>query len=314
MQDPTVAIVRCPDYEQIDEAIDRLLELMGGLGSVIQPGQRVLIKPNLLKADPVESAVITHPAVIRAVTARVKAFGALPFIGDSPAFGTVPKVAKATGIAEIAEELDVPTVDLNRPVSVPTPDARSLPRFKVSRWALEADAIINLPKLKVHQQMQMSGAIKNLFGCVAGKRKAWFHLSHGQDRTRFATMILEYVQLIQPALTITDAVVAMERLGPRNGDPYPLGLLTGGVDVVALDTVHWAILGQSPETLDFLKVARELNMGETRLEHIPTVGLPLEEAIVHDFKMSRQVPVTFSPFRIARSTLKHLWAKRVAAS
>ena len=313
MPDATVALVQCDNYEVVDEALAQLLELLGGWKAFVRPGQRVLIKPNLLKACPVESAVTTHPAVIRAIVRQVQALGAHPFIGDSPAFGTAPKAARQAGIAEVAEEFQIPVVDLNQPVVVPMPEARSLRRFKLSRHVLQADVIINVPKLKVHQQMQLSGAIKNLFGCVAGKRKARLHLSHGQDRVRFAKMILETVQAIRPTLTITDAVIAMERLGPRHGDPYPLGLLTGGVDVVALDCVHWAIFGQSPDTLDFMRAANELKMGETSLDRIPILGVPLHQAQVHDFQLSRQIPVTFSPFRIVKSTLKHLWAKKIAS-
>lgn len=313
MPRPTVAIVQCPQYEQVDEALGGLLEMLGGLGKYIQPGQKVLLKPNLLAASAVETAVTTHPAVVHAVVRRVQELGAVPFIGDSPAFGATPKVAKVTGMMAVAEELGIEVVELDQPAWVPSSEAESMSRFRISRRVLDADAVINLPKLKVHQQMQMTGAIKNLFGCVAGKRKAWLHLSHGEDRMRFGKMLLETAQRIRPVLTITDAVIAMERQGPRHGDAYPLGLLTGGTDVVALDSIHWSVLGQPIEEFDLLRAARELGMGAVAPEEVEVLGVPLQQARAHDFQMARQVPVSFSPFRIARSTIKHLWAKRAAA-
>ena len=96
------------------------------------------------------------------------------------------------------------------------PESYSLRTYKLGREVVEADVVINVPKLKVHQQMQLTAAIKNNFGCVPGKRKARLHFSRGQDRITFGKMLIEYSQLIKPALTVIDAITAMHKLGPRS--------------------------------------------------------------------------------------------------
>ena len=160
--------------------------------------------------------------------------------------------------------------------------------------------------------MQLTAAIKNNFGCVPGKRKARLHFSRGQNRVVFGKMLIEYCQLIKPALTVVDAITAMEKMGPRYGNPYPLGILTGGTDVVAMDRVHAEIIGLPDTQFDLMNAAREIGVGETDLKEIEILGELLPEVRVYDFQLPRLAPVNFSPFRIAKSTLKHLWAKRVA--
>jgi len=174
---------------------------------------------------------------------------------------------------------------------------------------LDADVVINVPKLKVHQQMQLSAAIKNPFGCAPGKLKTRLHFYRGEDKLTFAKMILEYYQLVNPQLTVVDGIIAMERLGPNGGDPYPLGILTGGVDCVAMDRVHGEIIGIPADELEFLIVAKELGIGETDIGQIEIVGEDIDSVKVSDFKLSRQTPVGFSPHRVLRSIIRNIWIK-----
>ena len=101
-------------------------------------------------------------------------------------------------------------------------------------------------------------------------------------------------------------------LGPRNGNPYSLGILTGGVNVVALDRVHAEIVGLPDAEFDLMNAAREIGVGETDLTQIEILGERLADIRVTDFKFPVMRPVNFSPFRIVKSTIKHLWAKRAA--
>jgi len=58
-----VSIVRCLTILTQKRAIAEALELLDGLENIIHPGDRVLLKPNILAASPPESAVTTHPLV-----------------------------------------------------------------------------------------------------------------------------------------------------------------------------------------------------------------------------------------------------------
>jgi uncharacterized protein (DUF362 family) len=310
----TVAIVKCSTYSQdrVDQGVSDLLDLLGGITRYVKPGDWVLLKPNLLGASHPDDPTSTHHTVIRSLIREVQSVGGKPFIGDSPAFGNVTTVARRSGLMAVAEEFGVPITDWSQSVKVPHPAHYSLRLYKLAREVIEADVVINVPKLKVHQQMQLTAAIKNNFGCVPGKRKAHLHLSRGKDRITFGKMLIEYCELIKPALTVVDGIVAMDRVGPRGGDAYPLGLLTGGVDVVALDRVHAEIVGLSDEEFDLMNAAREIGVSETDLTRIEIVGERLADVQTTDFKFPEMMPVNFSPLRIVKSTIKHLWAKRVA--
>ena len=82
----TVSVVRCPSYEAetVRAALKRVLEPLGGIGTFVRPGQRVLLKPNLLSAKEPRRAITTHPRLVEAVADEVRGAGAVPFIGDSP--------------------------------------------------------------------------------------------------------------------------------------------------------------------------------------------------------------------------------------
>ncbi|MCK4928337.1 MAG: DUF362 domain-containing protein, partial [Methanosarcinales archaeon] len=77
-----VSIVHCTDYANVKEAIARSLELLGGMDSIVHPGDRVLLKVNLLAARPPEDAVTTHPSVVLAVIELVQDAGGIPIVGD----------------------------------------------------------------------------------------------------------------------------------------------------------------------------------------------------------------------------------------
>lgn len=87
-------------------------------------------------------------------------------------------------------------------------------QLEMAQDILDADVIINLPKLKTHQMMGMTCGVKNLFGAVVGIRKPRLHLQAGVSKEYFALMLLELAEFINPALTIVDAVVGMEGMDP----------------------------------------------------------------------------------------------------
>jgi uncharacterized protein (DUF362 family) len=91
-----VAIEKCADYEQakVDQALRNAVAALGGIGSFVKPGQRVLLKVNLLIGKAVEKCVCTHPAVVRAAATLVREAGGVPFVGDSPGFGSARRATQ----------------------------------------------------------------------------------------------------------------------------------------------------------------------------------------------------------------------------
>ncbi|MEE8483320.1 MAG: DUF362 domain-containing protein, partial [Nitrospinota bacterium] len=150
---------------------------------------------------------------------------------------------------------------------------------------LDADRIINLPKLKTHTQMFMTLGVKNIFGCIVGKRKGQWHFSAGMDRLFFARMIVELYSAVSPDLTILDGVLGMEGNGPGTGGrPRQCNILMASPDAVALDRVVLEIIGAQPQRVFTNSVAAEYGVGETELSNIQVVGDSMEECRVEGFE------------------------------
>ena len=303
---PKVSLIRCSDYDKgrVEHAVRRAVDLLGGMGQFVRPGSRVLIKPNMLAGKAPDKAVTTHPEVVRAVIRLVKEAGGIPSVGDSNAMGAFGRVAETTGIAAVASEEGARLVELSDVVKV---DAKGVfKHFEIAREALAADAVINLPKAKTHGQMLLTLSVKNLFGCIPGRRKAQWHFKAGVDRQAFATMLVELNGLIKPALHVVDAVVGMEGNGPGNGTPKAINLIAAGTDGTALDMALSDILGVSPDKLPTIKAAKALGVAPYTIQDLTVVGdfAHLREARVGNFKLSSESSVEWTIPEPIRKLLK----------
>jgi uncharacterized protein (DUF362 family) len=115
-----VTIEKAADYQPdtVKAALVRLLAPLGGMRAFVNPGERVLIKPNLLAGKSPEKAVTTHPEVLRAVIELGRAAGGAPLVGDSPGIGGLRKVAEKAGILAVIEDTGAELVEFTEPVPV----------------------------------------------------------------------------------------------------------------------------------------------------------------------------------------------------
>ena len=308
-----VSVVKCTDYskEDVRSAVDKTFSFFGGIENVIKKGSKVLLKPNFLKESSPRKCIVTHPAVIEAVAEAVLEAGATPIIGDSPAFGSVAKVAKRIGLDKFAEKHGIDIIELDKPRKVSINCGGKDFSLTVSGRALDVDAIINLPKLKVHVQVLFTAGVKNLYGCVSGKQKAWRHLKSKNDLEWYADMLIANYQLVKPVFTIVDAVTAMEEKGPTGGKPKDVSLLVGGIDVIAVDRVVTELLSVRPDDVPILRAAKRLGVGEQDLSKIEIAGEELASVKVHDFIFPELLPIGFDFIRVVKSLIRHLWLKNV---
>jgi len=301
---PTVSLLSASSYEleSLAIAIEQLLEPLGGMSSIVKAGDRVLLKPNLLTGSRPTKECTTRPEIIYCVAKMVQAAGGKPFLGDSPAFGTALGVAKANGLLAIAEELNIPIVEFHGQRYQTNGDFQHL---RLSKEAMDADVVINLPKVKSHVQLTVTMGVKNLFGCVPGKMKAWWHLESGKDVNKFARMLVATAEAIAPSLTIMDGIIGHEGNGPSQGEPKQIGMLAASRDVFALDRVVIEVLGVNPDLVPTLRVGKYQN-----LEQIAIAGASIQSLQIHDWQLPTQmIPIDFGFPRILKSTFKHLYIK-----
>lgn len=306
-----VSLIRSQSYDipALRQSIEALLDPLGGMAQFVQPGDRVLLKPNLLTGARPTQECTTRPEVVYVVAQMVQAAGGKPFLGDSPAFGTAHGVAKANGLLPLAQELNLPIVELHGHRYAT--DNPAFDHLRLSKEAMEADVVINLPKVKSHAQLTVTLGAKNLFGCVPGKMKAWWHMEAGKDVERFGTMLVETARLINPALTLVDGIIGHEGNGPSGGDPRELGVLAASANVFAVDRAMVEVLGVDPQTVP--TVAQSLRLGYCpHWEDLSFPALTPADLKVEDWRLPDQLlPIDFGMPRVVRSTFKHLYIRYI---
>jgi uncharacterized protein (DUF362 family) len=173
-----VAVVRCNSYEisEVRQAVARGMALIGGMGSFVKNGEKIVLKVNLLAGDFPEKCVTTHPSVFKTVAELLVKEGANVSYGDSPAFGTPFAAAKKAGLTDVAEEMNIELADFKEGKEVFFEAGKQNKKFVVANGVLESDGLISLPKMKTHGLMKFTGCIKNQFGCIVGMRKAEYHV------------------------------------------------------------------------------------------------------------------------------------------
>lgn len=305
----TVSFVRAESYEYANLAIAlrQVLQPLGGISAFVKPGDRVLLKPNLLTGARPGKECTTRPELVYCVAQLVQEAGGHPFLGDSPAFGSARGVAIANGYQPIIDDLKLPIVDFQggRYQTV----SNEFNHLLLSKEAMEADVVINLPKVKSHVQLTLTLGVKNLFGCVPGKMKAWWHMEAGKDSIRFGNMLVETARTINPDLTILDGIIGHEGNGPSAGEPRPLGVLGAAANVFALDRAMVEILGVDPTIVPTVAASQRLGLCPA----LSDIEFPLTspaELQINDWKLpERLVPIDFGLPRVIKSTFRHFYIR-----
>lgn len=245
------------DYSELRPLFFGIMDALGG--GNIRPGSKVLIKPNLLSPAKPNQALLTHPAIIRAAAEYVLERKAVPQVFDSPAIGPFEKILRDNDMKEALSALNVPCRPFE--ASIPVDIGAPFGTIELAKEAVEADTIINLPKLKTHDQMLLTLGVKNLFGCVVGYRKPEWHMRAGVDRALFARLLVLIAGRIRPSFTILDGILAMEGEGPgKSGIPREIGVLMGATEPLAIDLAVCRMLGIPPTVVPTLRVATDMGL------------------------------------------------------
>ncbi|MEQ8199936.1 MAG: DUF362 domain-containing protein [Syntrophomonadaceae bacterium] len=290
-----VIVQECLKYDQtlLREKITSGIDLLGGWDQFISPGMKVLLKVNLIGPKKSETAAVTHSEFVRALTVLLRQRGCEVWIGDS-AGGAIAGIAPTaqglviSGLKTVAEEEGaiLKNFDKEGVVEV-TPHSHYVDRMYLARPMFEADLVINLPKLKTHSAGIYTGAVKNLFGCIPGLRKAEYHRLAPTPQD-LGHMLTDIHQALKVGLHIMDGVTAMQGEGPTAGEVYPAGKILMSRDPLALDTVATAMLGMELDDIPILVSARERGLGESDLNRIQISGDYDRPPRLADFKYPKR--------------------------
>ncbi|MDJ1185772.1 DUF362 domain-containing protein [Roseofilum casamattae] len=306
----TVSLIRATSYDRalLRASLIELLAPLGGMEAVVKTGDRVLLKPNLLTGSKPTKECTTRPEVVVEVARLVGEAGGRAFLGDSPAFGTAFGVAKANGYLPFLEDLDLPIIEFQGKRYETAGDR--LNHLLLSKEAMDADVVINLPKIKAHQQLTMTLGVKNLFGCVPGKMKAWWHMQAGKSSEEFGAMLVETARAIAPNLTIVDGIIAHEGNGPMNGTPRFLGMLGASTRVFDLDLALLQMLKVDPMRVPTHPAALAAGCYSTEKIDFPLCSP--QELAIEDWKLPDTMqPIDFGLPRVMKSTFKHLYIRLI---
>src|SRR5574344_898603 len=282
--DATVAIEKCSAYE-FDKVYAAVEEMMRLCPPPDVQGKTVLIKPNMLSPKKPEAAVCTHPVVVGAVVKAFVARGARVIAGESPATANSTAAAKAVGTYDAVVNNGGEWDAFDDSVIVSCPDGKLVKSFEFARPFIKADVIVSVAKLKTHQLMSYTGAMKNMFGLMVGLKKAQTHFRF-PDKKDFSEFLVDLNVACHTHYAVMDAIVGMEgKGGPGNGDPVALGFLAASKNVLALDWTCASIVGYKPHNVTYLEAARKRGILFTDESEIKTIGATPEELKPASFKI-----------------------------
>lgn len=248
-----LAITSCENYEP-DSVRKAILQIVENSDFPDVKGRTVLLKPNILSDAEPSSNITTNPEVVRNIIRIVKERGAEKvLVGDSPGLHTSSFHAQKCGIYNVCIQEGAQWCNFaekTHTVSIPNLNYK----LNITDTVLEADVIIGISKMKNHQLMYLTGCVKNFFGTVPNLHKSACHLAF-PDADDFASLIVNLHEIIKPAYSFMDAVLAMEGPGPANGNPKPVNLILGSDNDYATDTAQAFICGYDPKSVPILKYA-----------------------------------------------------------
>lgn len=296
-----VALNTCKDYSShsLGKVVPDVLEACDWKPNF---AARILVKPNLIRAHALSC---THPEVVGAACSWLLDHGARLTIADSPGFGKARAIADHIGLSEKLRPLGLTVCSLNAPINISVPGGGY---WGVSRLALESDAILSLPKVKAHSQMRLTLAVKNMFGCVCGLRKAWAHTIQGNKPGMFEASLVELLRVLPPVAGLADGIIAMHVTGPSGGHPFPLECIGASSSAVALDTALYALLDATPPEIPLWKALQQEGVPGSHPEEIHYPGQTSEQMRKKGFLLpSELLDISFRPQRLFVSLCRRLW-------
>jgi uncharacterized protein (DUF362 family) len=259
---PDLAVVTGKSYSVL---VEKAVEAIGGIGSLLKTGDSVVIKPNIGWDRNPEQGANTHPEIVRTLIKLVLDAGAAKVKIFDHTCNEKRRCYVNSGIQSVVADLGdsrvrLEHIDDRKFVPVDIRKGKSLTRWEIYKDALDADVYINVPVAKHHGLSRLTLGLKNSMGVIGGYRGS-LHFGLGQKLADLATVI-------QPTLTVIDATRMLLRNGPQGGNVADVKIadtVIASVDPVAADAYATSLFGLEPEQIDSTVAAYEMGLGEMDL-------------------------------------------------
>ena len=273
-----VYIKHSEDYSNIQDKIDYLLDCVLDNGTVIKDGMRVFLKTNGLAPHPASRAITTHPLVVQAVIKYFKKYNVKIIVGDNPATKDMKVVYKVNGTLDIIEKEQVELANNKELKIIRAPEYKRYKEFNVSKEIVEADILVNIPKLKTHGLAYFTGAQKNLFGLIYGLEKAQWHVKSSTP-LEFGEAMADLYSAIKNEMkdkifiNLMDGIEGLEGEGPSTGGSKKAAhVLLASKDAISLDRVAMEIVKLDYKKSFISVISNNRGLGEFNLENIVIKG------------------------------------------
>ncbi len=276
----------CYDYPMVKTALEKNIKDLGGLEGYIAKGERVLLKLNLLMKKHPDDAVTTHPVFVKALASLLLEHGCEVIIGDSPGGPFNPSalrgIYRACGMEALEKEIPVVLNYNTNSYEIKNEEGLILKKITAIEVLKEVDKVISVSKLKTHGMMLFTGAVKNMFGTVAGLEKAEYHVKMPNYKD-FSNALVDICLAANPVLSFMDGIVGMEGAGPSGGTPRKIGVTIASESPYHLDCVAASIVGINIKKVPTIQRCLERGIIKSDLTDISIKGIDIDEIKIKDY-------------------------------
>ena len=297
---PLVSIVRIPNGN-VSYAVDKALDLLGGVKRITRHVHTVMLKPNLVFPDP---RATTKLPVIRAVAEAMKRAGKEVSISEgsaaAPKFnvlnGAIYRTRKRDildpmqqsvfdqlGYTDLARSLRVPLINLHSGdlVDVRVPGGFVFDKITLHQSLAGIDMLCSVPMMKTHQLATVTLGMKNLIGVFPGTiyqavRGHMHDLASQVEPTAASAVVVDMVRANKLGIVVIDGSMAMEGNGPSMGKTFPMDVIVAGTNPVAADMVAASLMGFAPAEVPVFAWAAKAGLHPAALDEIEIRGEPLD--------------------------------------
>ncbi len=262
---PTMAIAA--SSQNPEELTRRAIDALGGIRRFISLGDYVAIKPNIGWDRTPAHAANTNPRVVAEVVRQCLSAGAKQVVVTDASCNEARRSFQRSGIWRLAHEAGAKVV-LPASHRFKTMRLRGelLDEWPVYTPLIEADKVINMPVAKHHNLSHYTGAMKNWYGVLGGRRNRLHQNIH--------LSIADLATFMRPTLTVMDATRVLVRNGPQGGnlaDARDMHQVIASLDEVAADTYGARLLGVDPQIVTYLRLGQERRLGDMGLASVVKV-------------------------------------------